>query len=130
MDIRCACLDGPLHDQVDQPDNRRFGSQVTQVLNIFQVTGLTADAHQYFVKPCPAKKGDYFEFFAEADLLCALSTCPHGDMSQPIWGPDAVADPVSICRPIGIEIYDLAASVLDGWRPPQPADYAGLHGMR
>jgi uncharacterized protein YcgI (DUF1989 family) len=102
---------------------------VHDVLNVFQVTGLTPDAHQYFVKPCPAKRGDYFEFFAEIDLLCALSACPHGDMSQPIWGPDAVADPVSICRPIGIEVYALDAAVLAGWQPPGTADYAGLHGM-
>jgi hypothetical protein len=59
-------------------------SDVHDVLNIFQVTGLTEDGHQYFVKPCPARKGDYFEFFAEIDLLCAISTCPHGDMTIPI----------------------------------------------
>ena len=51
-----------------------------------------------------AQKGDYFEFYAEIDLLCALSACPHGDMSKPIWGEDAV-DPLDICRPIGVEIY-------------------------
>jgi uncharacterized protein YcgI (DUF1989 family) len=101
---------------------------VHDVLNIFQVTGLT-ETHQYFVKPCPAKKGDYFEFFAEIDLLCAVSTCPHGDMSIPIWGPDA-ADPISICRPIGIEVYGLDSELLKGWGSPQVSDYRGLHGMR
>ena len=101
---------------------------VHDVLNIFQVTGLTEN-HQYFVKPCPAKKGDYFEFFAEIDLLCAISTCPHGDMSIPIWGPNA-ADPISICRPIGIEVYALESELLKDWSSPQPADYNGMHGMR
>lgn len=77
---------------------------IHDVINIFQVTGLTSNAEKYFVKPCPARKGDYFEFYAEIDLICALSTCPHGDMSKPIWGESAV-DPVEICRSIGVEIY-------------------------
>lgn len=79
-------------------------SDVHDVINIFQVTGLTEGSEKYFVKPCPAKQGDYFEFYAEIDLICALSTCPHGDMSKPIWG-EAAVDPVEICRPIGVEIY-------------------------
>jgi uncharacterized protein YcgI (DUF1989 family) len=90
-------------------------SDVHDVLNIFQVTGLTAETHQYFVKPCPARKGDHFDFFAEIDLLCAISTCPHGDMSIPIWGPNAVGDPLSICRPIGVEVYSVSPEVLAGW---------------
>lgn len=101
---------------------------VHDVLNIFQVTGLTK-THQYFVKPCPAKKGDYFEIFAEIDLLCSISVCPHGDMSIPIWGPNA-ADPLSICRPIGVEIYTVDSELLKGWSSPKVADYGGLHGMR
>jgi uncharacterized protein YcgI (DUF1989 family) len=101
---------------------------IHDVLNVFQVTGLTADGHQYYCKPCPAKRGDYFEFFAEIDLLCALSTCPHGDMTLPIWGPDAV-DPVQICRPLGVTVFDLDPNLLKGWRVPEPADYHGLHGL-
>jgi hypothetical protein len=102
---------------------------VHDVLNVFQVTGLTPDGHQYFVKPCPAKPGDYFEFFAEIDLLAAISTCPHGDMSVPIWGPNA-ADPLQVCRPLDVEVYSLAAPVLAGWRPAEVSDYAGLHGLQ
>ena len=60
-------------------------SDVHDVLNIFQVTGLTRD-DRYFVKPSPAKQGDFFEFLAEIDLLCAISTCPHGDLSVQVWG--------------------------------------------
>jgi uncharacterized protein YcgI (DUF1989 family) len=92
------------------------------------VTGLTRDGDQYFCKPCPAQQGDYFEFFAEMDLLCALSTCPHGDMTLPIWGPNAV-DPTRICRPLGVKVYDVAPALLAGWSPPQVADYHGLHGF-
>ena len=55
------------------------------VLNVFQVTGLNDD-DKYFMKACPAQPGDYLEMFAEIDLLCALSTCPGGDLSVPM-GP-------------------------------------------
>lgn len=101
---------------------------VHDVLNVFQCTGLNAD-DQYFMKDCPAKKGDYFEFFAETDLLCALSTCPGGDLSVPLWGPDA-RDPLDVCRPLGVEVYRPAAALLEGWAPPQRAAYRNLHGIR
>jgi uncharacterized protein YcgI (DUF1989 family) len=101
---------------------------VHDVLNVFQVTGLTADTHQYFVKPCPAKKGDYFEFFAEIDLLCAISTCPHGDMSAPTWGAD-VGSAGPVCRPVAIETYRVRSELLAMWRAPSPSDYRGLHGF-
>ncbi|MBI4671285.1 MAG: DUF1989 domain-containing protein [Chloroflexi bacterium] len=101
---------------------------VHDVLNVFQVTGLTVERHQYYCKPCPAKKGDYFEFFAEIDLLCALSACPHGDMTLPIWGPHAV-DPIQICRPLGVEVYEVDKNLLEGWSEPRVADYAGLRGF-
>jgi uncharacterized protein YcgI (DUF1989 family) len=108
----------------------RLGERdVHDVLNVFQVTGLTSDGHQYFVKPCPARQGDYFEFFAEIDLLCAISTCPHGDMSIPIWGPQA-ADPLAVCRPIGIEVSSVDVDLLRGWGAPSVSDYGGVHGMR
>jgi uncharacterized protein YcgI (DUF1989 family) len=50
---------------------------VHDVLNVFQVTGLDEEG-KYFMETCPAGQGDYFEFFAEIDVLCALSTCPGG----------------------------------------------------
>lgn len=101
---------------------------VHDVLNVFQCTGLNSD-DEYFMKACPAKVGDYFEFFAEIDILAALSTCPGGDLSVPLWGPDA-RDPLDVCRPLGIEIWKPTASLLDGWTPPQRAAYAGMHGLR
>ena len=102
-------------------------SDVHDVLNIFQVTGLTTD-HRYFVKPSPAQQGDFFEFFAEIDLLCAISTCPHGDLSVQVWGEDA-GDPIDTCHPLGVEIYQPDAGLLAGWQPPATADYRGIHGL-
>lgn len=101
---------------------------VHDVLNVFQVTGLTRD-DRYFVKASPAKLGDFIEFFAEIDVLCAISTCPHGDLSVQMWGPEA-GDPASTCRPLGVEIYEPARELLDGWTPPRPVDYRGGHGLR
>ena len=103
-------------------------TDVHDVLNIFQVTGLTKD-HRYFVKPSPAKKGDFFEFFAEIDLLCAISTCPHGDLSVAAWVPET-ADPISPCRPLGVEVYQPAQELLEGWEPRPPSDYSGVHGIQ
>lgn len=100
---------------------------VHDVLNVFQCTGLN-EQDKYFMKACPAKKGDYLEFFAEMDLLCAMSTCPGGDLSVPLWGPDA-RDPIDVCRPLGVEIYDLDPSLLEGWKQPEPAPYKGKHGL-
>jgi hypothetical protein len=101
---------------------------IHDVLNVFQVTGLTAD-DRYFVKASPAKKGDFIEFFAEIDVLCAISTCPHGDLSVQMWGPGA-ADPITTCRPLGVEIWQPDPALLAGWRSPAPSDYRGDHGLR
>ncbi|AWK88308.1 urea carboxylase-associated family protein [Azospirillum thermophilum] len=101
---------------------------VHDVLNVFQVTGLNAE-DKYFMKACPAEKGDFLEFFAEIDLLCALSTCPGGDLSLPMWGPEA-RDPLEVCRPLGVEVYRLDPALLEGWRSPPVAAYRGQHGLR
>ena len=96
---------------------------VHDVLNVFQVTGLTAEG-RYFTKPSPAKAGDFLEFFAEFDVLAALSNCPHGDMSAPVWGTSG-GDRTDICRPLGIEIWQPAPELLAGWTSPAPSDYRG-----
>ena len=96
---------------------------VHDVLNVFQVTGLNHD-DLYFMRDCPAKAGDYLEFFAEIDLLCALSTCPGGDLSVPLWGPEA-RDPIDVCRPLSVEVYRLAPELTQGWQSPSVAPYRG-----
>jgi len=103
---------------------------IHDVLNVFQCTGLN-DRDQYFMKACPAKSGDFFEFFAEIDLLCALSTCPGGDLSLPLWGPDA-KDPVEVCRPLGVEVWKPADYLIEGWEQPMIARerYKNIHGLQ
>lgn len=101
---------------------------VHDVLNVFQCTGLN-DEDKYFMKASPARPGDYFEFFAEQDLLCALSTCPAGDLSIPLWGPEA-RDPLEVCRPLAVEVHRPDPALLDGWQPCTGSGYRGLHGIR
>lgn len=101
---------------------------VHDVLNVFQCTGLNAD-DEYFMKTCPAKPGDYFEFFAEQDLLAALSACPGGDLSKPMFGEDG-EDPVENCHPLHVAVYKVDESLLEGWEEPVSPKYRGAHGMR
>lgn len=101
---------------------------VHDVLNVFQCTGLN-EQDKYFMKACPAQVGDYFELFAEQDLLMALSTCPGGDLSVPMWG-DGAHDPIEVCRPIGIEVYKVDDALLTEWAPPALPEYAGGHALK
>ena len=100
---------------------------VHDVLNVFQCTGLNSE-DRYFMAACPARRGDHFEFFAEFDLLCALSTCPGGDLSVPLWGPEA-GDPLQTCKPLGVEVYRPDPQLLRDWSSPPRAAYRNLHGM-
>ncbi|MDV2078000.1 urea carboxylase-associated family protein [Marinobacter xestospongiae] len=101
---------------------------VHDVLNIFQCTGLNSD-DQYFMKACPARQGDYLEFFAEIDVLCAMSCCPGGDLSVDLWGENA-QDPLQTCNPLGVEVYRVAPERLQGWHSPEYAPYRGRHGRQ
>jgi len=83
-------------------------------------------------QPSPARPGDYFEFFAEIDILCALSTCPGGDLSTWGWnkGAEGPDDMLKCCRPLGVEVLKIAdPAVLKNWQPPEPASYRGMHGI-
>lgn len=107
---------------------------IHDVLNVFQFAGLNAD-REYFMDTCPARPGDHFEFFAEIDLLCALSTCPGGDLSVPMWGPGAASteEQLQHCHPLGVEIFALDDAALEGWQQPEVAAYDGVngrHGLR
>ena len=95
---------------------------VHDVLNVFMCTGFTHDTHQYFMKASPVRPGDFLEFFAEIDLLCALSACPGGDC-----GAQHSSDSAA-CYPLGIEIFRPDPAMLTGWTPPEKSTYAHPHG--
>jgi uncharacterized protein YcgI (DUF1989 family) len=59
-------------------------AHVHDVLNVFMCTGFTHDTKQYFMKASPVRPGDFIEFFAEINLLGALSACPGGDCSSSV----------------------------------------------
>ena len=96
--------------------------QVHDVLNVFMCTGFTRDTGQYFMKASPVRPGDYIEFFAEIDLLGALSACPGGDCSS-THSSDAAA-----CHPLLVEIFEPADGTLDGWKSPPQSGYDRSHG--
>ena len=96
--------------------------QVHDVLNVFMCTGFTRDTGQYFMKASPVRPGDYIEFFAEIDLLGALSACPGGDCSS-THSSDAAA-----CHPLLVEIFVPADGALAGWQSPPPSGYDRSHG--
>lgn len=97
-------------------------AHVHDVLNVFMCTGFTRDTGQYFMKASPARPGDYLEFFAEIDLLGALSACPGGDCSAG-HSSDAAA-----CHPLLVEVFAPAEGALAGWRSPPVNGYDRSHG--
>lgn len=128
-------------------------SDVHDVINIFQVTGLDPKG-RYFMNPCPAKSGDHIEFLAEQDVLMGLSmspkkhplapkassmsnitvtgTCPGGDLSLWGFGADSEKEMIKCCRPLKVEVFRLADGDFlrkAGWRPAEPSKYQGKHGM-
>ncbi len=98
-------------------------AHVHDVLNVFMCTGFTHDTHQYFMKASPVRPGDFIEFFAEIDLLGALSTCPGGDCSAE-HSSDTAA-----CYPLKVEVYRPDPKALEGWASPEPSAYSGSHGV-
>ncbi|CUM65636.1 uncharacterized protein PRCAT00003284001 [Priceomyces carsonii] len=108
---------------------------VHDVLNVFQVTGLN-EYDQYFMETCPATKDDYFECFAEQDLLVAISACPGGDLSQWEWGEESSEmqelKMIDCCRPLVIDVYELTDPdvVLKDWNAPEFSSYKGNHGLK
>lgn len=96
---------------------------VHDVLNVFMCTGFTRDTHQYFMKASPVRPGDFIEFFAEIDLLGALSACPGGDC-----GAEHSSD-TAACYPLKVEVFKPADGSLAGWQPAQPSQYPRTHGV-
>ncbi len=95
---------------------------VHDVLNVFMCTGFTRDTGQYFMKASPVRPGDYLEFFAEIDLLGALSACPGGDCST------EHSSDVAACHPLLVEVFAPSPGAVDGWQSPAPNGYDRSHG--
>lgn len=96
---------------------------VHDVLNVFMCTGFTADTGQYFMKASPVRPRDYVEFFAEMDLMGALSACPGGDC-----GASHSSDAAQ-CHPLLVEVFEPAEGALLGWQPAPVNGYDGGHGL-
>ncbi len=96
---------------------------VHDVMNVFMCTGYTRDTHQYFMKASPVRPGDFIEFFAEIDLLIALSACPGGDCGA------SHSDARARCYPLRIEVYRPQDGALAGWHSPAASGYSRTHGI-
>ena len=108
------------HMQSPLPDAE---PHVHDVLNVFMCTGFTRDTGQYFMKASPVRPGDYLEFFAEIDLLGALSACPGGDCSS------EHSSDVAASYPLLVEVFAPANDALDVWMSPPVNGYDGSHGQ-
>jgi hypothetical protein len=93
-------------------------------MNVFMCTGYARDTHQYFMKASPVRPGDFIEFFAEIDLLVALSACPGGDCGA------SHSDDTAKCYPLKVEIHRPREKALAGWQSPAPNRYSRSHGTR
>jgi len=74
-------------------------THVHDVLNVFMCTGFSRNTGQYFMKASSVRPGDYLKFFAEIDLLGALSACPGGDCSSEHSSDQAA------CHPLLVEVF-------------------------
>lgn len=94
---------------------------VHDVLNVFMCTGFSRETGQYLMKASPVRPGDYLEFFAEGDLLGALSACPGGDC-----GSEHSSDSAP-CHPLLVQVFR-PQTTPKGWVPPQINGYDRSHG--
>ena len=95
---------------------------VHDVLNVFMCTGFTRDTGQYFMKASPVRPGDHLTFFAEIDLLGALSACPGGDCSS------EHSSDVAACYPLRVVVLEPQDDALEGWEQPKVNGYDRSHG--
>jgi len=102
---------------------REAEPHVHDVLNVFMCTGFTHDTHQYFMKASPVRPGDFIEFFAEIDLLGALSACPGGDCGS------SHSSDIASCYPLKVEILRPDPALLKGWTSPAVNAYPRTHGL-
>lgn len=97
---------------------------IHDVLNVFMCTGFTKDTHQYFMKASPVRPGDYLEFIAEIDLLCALSSCPGGNCGA------SHSDDETQCYPLKVDIVEPSDEFLQAFTAQSANEYDGTHGIQ
>ena len=102
-------------------------SDVHDVLNIFQVTGLN-DGGSVLHEGQPLRRLETISSSWPRSIACA-SRPARGDLSIPMWGPDA-ADPLPTCKPIGIEVYDVPKQLLGAGTRQRLRDYTGFFGLK
>ena len=93
--------------------------QIHDVLNVFMCTGYERASHRYFMKASPVRPGDFIEFFAEIDLIGALSACPGGDCGS------SHSSDAARCYPLKVEIFRPRDEALRSWRSPEVSAYSG-----
>ena len=75
------------------------------------------------MKASPVRPGDFIEFFAEIDLLGALSACPGGDCSA------THSSDTAKCYPLKVEVYRARDGALAGWKAAEASHYSRRHGV-
>ena len=115
----CRAFSNHQHKTIDEIEEK-----IHDVLNVFMCTGFTKDTHQYFMKASPVRPNDFIEFFAEIDLIGALSACPGGDCST------SHSSDLAKCYPLKVEIYRPRAGSLKHWRSPEANKYSKDHGLK
>jgi uncharacterized protein YcgI (DUF1989 family) len=115
------------HSNLSRALAARTGMTVTEaewhvhdVLNVFMCTGFIRETGQYFMKASPVRPGDFIEFFAEMDLLGALSACPGGDCS------DEHSSDQAACYPLLVEVFAPQTPPV-GWAPSGRNGYDRSH---
>jgi uncharacterized protein YcgI (DUF1989 family) len=97
---------------------------VHDVLNVFMLTGFTNDTKQYFMKASPVRPGDYLEFYAETDILGALSACPGGDCGSEHSSGTAK------CYPLKVSIWTVDQEYLKDFKGSNISNYNRNHGIK
>lgn len=89
---------------------------IHDTLMVHQKTWVDAETGRVHVTRGDSKPGDYTEFYAEMDLLVALSVCPGGD------GTGTGKSTGDALRPLGVEVYDtgIQPKKFPGWYDWRP----------
>ena len=92
-------------------------ANIADNLNLFQKMKPDPESGKIGAALSESKKGDYIEFYAEIDLLVAVTVCPNGDNTRYYSVPDR-----DVVRHLGIEIYDTGTTPSEfptwtDWRP-------------